>query len=148
MTRWRISARLIRHHVGYAVSQRQLVNVYQREDRSLTGAWQRHFNHRRNQYVARWEAVIARCVPGAAAPEVAAVTQSILGLIFSIAYWPPQTAELPGLANLVVGFATRGLGSPAGRLRAQRGLRMTVFAGHRCGQLAGDTIRKDKRYGY
>ena len=26
-------ARLIRHHVGYAVSQRQLVNVYQREDR-------------------------------------------------------------------------------------------------------------------
>ena len=102
-------SRLIRHHVGYAVTRRQLVNVYQREDRSLTGAWKRHFNHRRKQYVARWEAVIARCVPGAAAPEVAAATQSILGLIFSIAYWPPQTAELPGLADLVVGFATRGL---------------------------------------
>ena len=102
-------SRLIRHHIGYAVSQPQLVNVYQREDRSLTGAWKRHFNHRRTQYVARWEAVIARCVPGAAAQQVAAVTQSILGLIFSIAYWPPQTAELPGLADLVVGFAIRGL---------------------------------------
>jgi AcrR family transcriptional regulator len=108
-------SRLIRHHVGYAVSRRQLVNVYQREDRSLTGAWKRHFNHRRKQYVARWEAVIARCVPGAAPLEVAALTQSVLGLIFSIAYWPPPTAELPGLADLVVGFATRGLSAlPAG----------------------------------
>jgi AcrR family transcriptional regulator len=104
-------ARLIRHHVGYAVGQRQLVNVYQREDRSLTGPWKRHFNHRRKQYVARWEAVVARCVPDAAAPEVAALTQSILGLIFSIAYWPPQVAELPGLADLVIEFATRGLGA-------------------------------------
>jgi AcrR family transcriptional regulator len=102
-------SRLIRHHVGYAVSQRQLVNVYQREDRSLTGPWKRHFNHRRKQYVARWEAVIARCAPGAAATEVAALAQSILGLIFSIAYWPPQAAELPGLADLIVGFATGGL---------------------------------------
>jgi hypothetical protein len=42
---------------------------------------------------------------------VAALTQSILGLIFSIAYWPPQTAELPGLADLVIEFASRGLGA-------------------------------------
>jgi AcrR family transcriptional regulator len=102
-------ARLIRHHVAYAVSQRQLVNVYQREDRSLTGPWRRHFNHRRKQYVARWEAIVARCVPGAAPAEVAALTQSILGLIFSIAYWPPQTAEVTGLAELIVAFTSRGL---------------------------------------
>jgi AcrR family transcriptional regulator len=102
-------ARLIRHHVGYAVSQRQLVNVYQREDRSLTDPWRRHFNHRRKQYVARWEAIVARCVPGAAPAEVAALTQSILGLIFSIAYWPPQTAEVTGLAELIVAFTSRGL---------------------------------------
>jgi AcrR family transcriptional regulator len=102
-------ARLIRHHVGYAVSQRQLVNVYQREDRSLTGPWRRHFNHRRKQYVARWEAIVARCVPDAAPDQVAALTQSILGLIFSIAYWPPQTAEVTGLAELIVAFTSRGL---------------------------------------
>ena len=102
-------ARLIRHHVGYAVSQRQLVNVYQREDRSLAGPWRRHFNHRRKQYVARWEAIVARCVPGAAPAEVAALTQSILGLIFSIAYWPPHTAEVTGLAELIVAFTSQGL---------------------------------------
>jgi hypothetical protein len=46
---------------------------------------------------------------------VAALTQSILGLIFSIAYWPPQTAELPGLADLIIEFATKGLSAGAGR---------------------------------
>jgi AcrR family transcriptional regulator len=102
-------ARLIRHHVGYAVSQRQLVNVYQREDRSLTGPWRRHFNHRRKQYVARWEAIVGRCVPEAAPAQVAALTQSILGLIFSIAYWPPQTASAAGLADLIVVFSAQGL---------------------------------------
>jgi AcrR family transcriptional regulator len=101
--------RLVRHHVGYAVSRRQLVNVYQREDRSLVDPWKRHFSRRRKNYVARWEAVVARCVPAAAAPEVSAMTQTILGLIFSIAYWPPKTAELPGLADLIVGFASEGL---------------------------------------
>jgi AcrR family transcriptional regulator len=124
-------ARLIRHHVGYAVGQRQLVNVYQREDRSLTGAWKRHFNHRRKQYVARWEAVVARCVPGAAAPEVAALTQSILGLIFSIAYWPPQTAELPGLADLVIEFATKGLSARAGPLMSSPNTGWPACAGPR-----------------
>src|SRR6201999_2962775 len=101
--------RLIRHHVSYAVSQRQLVNVYQREDRSLTGPWKRHFNHRRKQYVTRWETIVARCVPDAATEEVAVLTQSILGLIFSIADWPPPTAGLTGLAELIVGFTADGL---------------------------------------
>jgi hypothetical protein len=91
------------------VSQRQLVNVYQREDRSLTGPWKRHFNHRRKQYVTRWEAIVARCVPAAEPDQVSALTQSILGLIFSIAYWPPQTAGASGLAELIVGFTTQGL---------------------------------------
>jgi AcrR family transcriptional regulator len=103
--------RLIRHHVGYAVSRRQLINVYQREDRSLVDPWRRHFSRRRTNYVTRWEAVVARCVPAASPAEVSAVTQSILGLIFSIAYWPPKTAGLPGLANLIVGFAREGLSS-------------------------------------
>lgn len=101
--------RLIRHHVAYAVQKRQLVNVYQREDRSLVQPWKRLFTHRRKQYVARWEAMVARCVPGAAPNEIAAITQSCLGLIFSIAYWPARTAELPSLADLVVTLVTDGL---------------------------------------
>jgi AcrR family transcriptional regulator len=107
-------ARLIMHHVGYTVSRRHLVNVYQREDRSLAEPWKRHFSRRRKNYVARWAAAVARCVPAASEAEVAALTQTILGLIFSIAYWPPATASLPGLADLIVGFASRGLSAAEG----------------------------------
>src|ERR1700753_4036292 len=112
-------ARLIRHHVGYAVSQRQLVTVYQREDRSLTGPWKRHFHHRRKRYVPRWEAIVAPCAPGAGPDQVAALTQSILGLIFSIADWPPPTAGLTGLAGVLVGFTAGRLARPG---RAHRRL--------------------------
>jgi AcrR family transcriptional regulator len=101
--------RVVRHHVGYAVSRRQLVNIYQHEDRSLADPWKRHFTHRRKQYVVRWEAIVARCAPGATPEEVSALTQSVLGLIFSIAYWPPKTAELPGLEDLIMRFTSDGL---------------------------------------
>ncbi|HEY9523294.1 MAG TPA: TetR/AcrR family transcriptional regulator, partial [Thermopolyspora sp.] len=87
--------RLIRHHIGYTMSRRQLVDVFQCEERSLADPWKRHFAHRRRQYVARWETVVARCAPDADPEEIAAITQSILGLIFSIARWPPKTARLP-----------------------------------------------------
>lgn len=101
--------RLIRHHVEYAVTRRQLVNIYQREDRSLADPWKRHFTHRRRQYVARWEAVISRCASDADPADVSAVTQACLGLIFSIAYWPHKTANLATLPDLVVGFTVDGL---------------------------------------
>jgi AcrR family transcriptional regulator len=110
---WQDLTRLIRHHVGYTLRQRSLVNIYQREDRSLVDPWMRHFSRRRKYYVAQWEAAVARCAPGAAPLEVAAAAQSVLGLIFSIAYWPPKTAELPRLADFVVEFAANGMSALA-----------------------------------
>jgi AcrR family transcriptional regulator len=101
--------RLIRHHVAFAVDHRHLVNVYQREDRSLVDPWKRHFDRRRRQYVARWAAIVSRCFPHADDAEIAAGTQACLGVIFSIAYWPAKLAQTPALADLVAGFAHNGL---------------------------------------
>jgi AcrR family transcriptional regulator len=101
--------RLIRHHVGFAVEHRHLVNVYQREDRSLVDPWQRQFDRRRRHYIDRWEAIVSRCFPRATSAEIAAGTQACLGVIFSVAYWPAKLAEMPGLAELVADFARKGL---------------------------------------
>lgn len=101
--------RLIRHHVGFAVGHRHLVNIYQREDRSLVDPWKRQFDRRRRQYIGRWETAVARCYPRAGAGELAAATQACLGTIFSIAYWPAKLAQTPSLADLIIGFATNGL---------------------------------------
>jgi AcrR family transcriptional regulator len=101
--------RLVNHHVQFAVSRRHLVSVYQHEERSLVDPWKRRFARRRQQYVARWEAVVARCVPQADATHVAVGTQACLGLIFSIALWPPKLAATEDLAAMVVDMVMQGL---------------------------------------
>jgi AcrR family transcriptional regulator len=105
--------RLIRHHVQFAVTRRHLVSVYQREDRSLVDPWKRRFYRRREQYVTRWEDALARCLPDTDPKRVAVGTQSCLGLIFSIALWPPAPAKLPNLGDFVVAQVLEGIGGLA-----------------------------------
>jgi AcrR family transcriptional regulator len=101
--------RLVRHHVNFAVTRRHLLSIYQREDRSLVEPWKRQFSRRRDQYVARWEAALSRCIPAADSNRVAAGTQSSLGLIFSIALWPPALTKLPDLGDLIVALVLEGV---------------------------------------
>ncbi len=110
--------RMVRHHVAFAVARRPLVNVYQREDRSLQDPWRRMFTRRRRTYVERWEAAVARAVPTADRVQVAVATQSCLGTVFSIAYWPTKLlteATLPGLVEQFVDRGIAGLQDPGNR---------------------------------
>lgn len=101
--------RLVRHHVEFAVRHRHLVNVTQREDRSLVDPWRRKVNKQRKAYVKRWEGAVARCLPDASSAEIAVATQTCLGMIFSIAYWPTPVSRTKGLADLIVRLTTEGL---------------------------------------
>lgn len=101
--------RMVRHHVQFSLAQRTLVNVYQREDRSLVDPWRRLFLRRQEKYVSRWEQAIARCYPAATPAEVAAAAQACLGMVFSTAYWPSKVLRQPGIAELVVRLALDGL---------------------------------------
>ncbi|MDH6284707.1 TetR/AcrR family transcriptional regulator [Prescottella agglutinans] len=101
--------RLIHHHARFAARYRHLVNVSQREDRSLVDPWRRTINRRRKRYVEAWEAAVARCIPAASPAEVTVATQSCLGMIFSIAYWPTKATRTAGLADLMVRMASEGL---------------------------------------
>ncbi|MFC0453719.1 TetR/AcrR family transcriptional regulator [Rhodococcus jostii] len=101
--------RMIRHHALFAARHRHLVNVSQREDRSLVDPWRKAINRRRKQYVQGWEAAVARSIPAASAAEVTVATQSCLGMIFSIAYWPAKATRTAGLADLMVRMASEGL---------------------------------------
>lgn len=97
--------RLIRHHVAFTLGHRHLVNVYQREARSLGEPHRATFAQRRLDYTQRWERLVARCYPAASTPEVSVATQSCLGLIFSITFWPASALRAPGLEDLVVRLA-------------------------------------------
>ena len=101
--------RMIRHHALYAARHRHLVNVSQREDRSLVDPWRKAINRRRKQYVQSWEAAVTRRGSTAPPAEVSVATQSCLGMIFSIAYWPAKVTRTAGLADHMVRMASEGL---------------------------------------
>jgi AcrR family transcriptional regulator len=101
--------RMVRHHVEYAVSHRALVGIYQREDRSLDDPWRTMFARRRRRYVERWETAVSLRFPAADPESVAVTTQSCLGVIFSVAYWPSALVEGARAGGLVERFIANGL---------------------------------------
>jgi AcrR family transcriptional regulator len=101
--------RLIRHHVQFSIDHRHLINVYQREVRSLVDPWRRQYNRRMQQYASRWQEAIGRSFPEASDQHVAAATQAAIGLIHSVTYWPPSVVRSDDLASFLVRLVQDGL---------------------------------------
>jgi AcrR family transcriptional regulator len=103
--------RLVRHHVTFTLENRHLVNVYQREARSLVDPWRSSFAIRRKEYVDCWERLLGRCFPRATSLDVAIAVQSCLGMVFSITFWPSGLLRRGGVDDLVVRLALASLDS-------------------------------------
>jgi len=101
--------RALRHHLDFATRNRHLINLYQREVRSLVDPWARAFDRRRIQYTERWEHVISRRFPLIDAPTAAAVTQAALGMVFSISYWPGRTLRDVDVPTVIMQVLSQGL---------------------------------------
>ncbi|MCW2915184.1 MAG: TetR family transcriptional regulator [Actinomycetia bacterium] len=102
--------RALRHHVDFAVGHRHLINLYQREVRSLAEPWKRRFDLRRSLYTDRWESLFGRRFPALDQPTVAAVTQASLGMIFSLSYWPGRRVQGVDVEALLLSLLSHGLG--------------------------------------
>lgn len=101
--------RAVSHHIDFALANRQLVTLYQREVRSLAEPWSKSFARRRGQYTRRWEALVARRFPDLAPATVAAATQACLGTVFSVAAWPDRALAAPGIEDLLSAIVFHGL---------------------------------------
>lgn len=108
---WDDLARALRHHVDFALANRPLVTLYQREARSLVEPWSSRFTRRRRQYTRAWEELVATALPALAPDAVPATTQGCLGLVFSVAGWPDRTLAVPGIPDLITNLVTHGLTS-------------------------------------
>lgn len=107
--------RALRHHIAFALANRRLVTLYQRDARSLAEPWARAFGRRRGQYTRRWEELVARRFPELGPDAVAAVTQACLGTVFSVAAWPDRALAAPDLEGLITGLLSRGIHGGADR---------------------------------
>jgi AcrR family transcriptional regulator len=101
--------RALRHHAEFAVEHRHLINLYQREVRSLVDPWKRAFDRRRAQYTERWEGLVAARFPDLPPVTVAALTQACLGMVFSVSYWPARALGHGDVSDLLLGLLAVGL---------------------------------------
>lgn len=101
--------RAIRHHVQFALRNRSLVTLYQREVGSLVDPWAAAFHGRRSHYVRRWEGLVRARFVELDLDEVPGVTQACLSVVFSVASWPARALAVADVEGLVVDLACRGL---------------------------------------
>jgi AcrR family transcriptional regulator len=101
--------RALVHHLTFATRNRHLINLYQREVRSLVDPWARAFDERRIQYTERWEQLFSHRFPTMEASTVAAITQATLGMVFSISYWPGRTLRDVDSPTIILQMLSNGL---------------------------------------
>jgi AcrR family transcriptional regulator len=103
--------RLVRHHVEFALNNRHLINVYQREAKSLVDPWRKHFQRRERKYASRWEEALGRCFAEARHDQIAPAAQAAIGMIHSVADWPRDARRAPDLAEMLFALVWHGLES-------------------------------------
>lgn len=104
--------RALGHHVTYALANRPMVTLYQREVRSLVDPWATPFTRRRAQYTSQWEGLVGAARPDADAPAVRLLTQGALGLIFSVPTWPERVLGTGGLTTPILDQVRASLSLP------------------------------------
>jgi len=104
--------RALRHHVRFALEQRHLVTLHQREVGNLVEPWASSFGRRLGDYTRSWERLVAATLPARSAEEVAALTQAVLGTVFSVSTWPARARRVGGaeaVEALVLGLLHEGI---------------------------------------
>ena len=107
---WEELEYLIRGHTSYVIEHRKLAGVKIREERSLTGPARKRLHERERRYIDRWMACLARCCPDTTADQRATSVHAVIGMLNSIATWPPQALRLDSVPDAVAGLVLNGLG--------------------------------------
>jgi AcrR family transcriptional regulator len=100
---------LIEAHAEFAVTDRALLSVYAREERSLAEPWRRGLQRRQRQHLDRWLRVLGRCYPDRTPAEREAAAHAAIGMVHSVAGWPRSAREGLDLAPTLVSFVRGGL---------------------------------------
>lgn len=101
--------RALRHHLRFAVDNRHLVSLYQRDVQAIVEPWKAPFDARRERYTRGWESLLSAAHPGQPPALVSAATQACLGMVFSVAQWPHRAREGVPVPDLVLRLLTSGL---------------------------------------
>lgn len=100
---------LLRSQSEFAVSHRELVSVYTRDDRALQDPWRRHFHRRARRHEEHWIRLLRRCYPDASDDRIVWAAHTLMGMIHSVARWPKTTRMGDGVVDLLTEMAKGAL---------------------------------------
>jgi AcrR family transcriptional regulator len=108
---WERLRYLVGHHAEFAVSNIELVSIYAHEHRALVEPWKSQFEATQRRHGLRWRKAISACYPDADPKDVAMAAVAAIGLMHSVAFWPPAALRTPDVAAKLAGLVLDGLGS-------------------------------------
>lgn len=92
---------LVRAQVDFALTNRRMVTIYGREGHSLSSDSRRHASRRQRDHVERWVHAMEAMYPDRSTDELLAAAHACIGLTLSIAQWPEEAFDAPGLEVLL-----------------------------------------------
>lgn len=81
---------LVSHHVDFALSERALIAVWIRDERSLPVDDQRQLRDRQRAYVSRWVEALRAYNPDLDQAEALSIVHGVFNFIASIAFYEPK----------------------------------------------------------
>lgn len=76
----------------FAVTHRELVSVYTRDDRELQMPWRRSFRRRAARHEQMWIDLLKRSYPHVPENQIVVIAHTLIGMIHSVARWPPSVS--------------------------------------------------------
>jgi AcrR family transcriptional regulator len=112
---WDRLRHLVVHHAEFAVNNVELVSIYAHEHRALVEPWKSQFEATQQAHGRRWRKAISDCYPDADSKDVAMAAVAAIGLMHSVAFWPPAALRTPDVADKLAGLVLNGLSSLGSR---------------------------------
>jgi AcrR family transcriptional regulator len=110
---WEELAHLVRGHTQFVLDQRKLAGVKIREERSLAGPARKRLHDRERRYIERWVACVSRCRPELRGERKATDVHATIGMLNSVATWPPEALRTRSIPDEMVELVFRGLDNRA-----------------------------------
>lgn len=111
---------LLRSQAEFAVTHRELVSVYTRDDRELGEPWRRHFQRRAQKHEEHWLGVLKRCYPEVPEQSIIVAAHALLGMIHSVGRSPRDLDDHAAIDTLekMAKASLQGLGKQDDRVAA------------------------------
>lgn len=104
----------------FVIEKRELLSVFNREDRALPPEARRRLHRRQREYAERWVTALAALHPDLERAKLVAIANAAIGMLLSVTAWPREALRAKGLAEFLAQLAIGMVRAPELNVRLAR----------------------------